>query len=48
MRFGTEEIDGVHFGIGFSTVFDSLDGCKVAMLAEQFHGGKVVSLVKDD
>jgi hypothetical protein len=47
VRFGAEEIDGIHFGIGFSTVFDFLDSCIVAMLAEKFRGDKVVSLADE-
>lgn len=27
VRFGTKEIDGIHFRIGFSAVFDALDSC---------------------
>lgn len=38
VRFGAEEIDGIHFGIGLSTVFDALDSCKVALLAEELRG----------
>lgn len=40
VRFWTQEIDGIHFGIGFSTVFDSLDSCTAAMLAEIIRGDK--------
>lgn len=48
VRFGAEEIDGIHFRIGFSTVFDPLDSCRVAMLAETLRGDNVVSLADED
>jgi hypothetical protein len=37
VRFGTEEVDGVHLGVGLSTIFDALDSCGVAWSVEELH-----------
>jgi hypothetical protein len=48
VRLGTEEIDGIHFGIGFSAVFDALDSCKMPMLAEKRRDNAVMLPADED